>query len=497
VSLTRRRLLELAGASAIATTLDAGAFARRPDGPNVLVLVIDTLRADHVGAYGGRAGTPTIDALAREGLRFTRFYPEAMATVPARRSILTGRRVFPFRDWRPRGGLMRTPGWAPIDDPAQTFTSALRRAGWWTAYVTDNPFLGFASDYARFRGGFDRFVRVGGQIGRTAPLASVSRRELDHWLVPELREPHIRRRVHAFLAAGGHYWNDESHSWAARVYTAAAGLLDRAAQHRPFGMVVDTFEPHEPWTPPRPYVDLYGDPAYRGAEPCMGRYQRVRDYLKPDRREPVLSRMRDLYAAEVTMTDRWLAILIERLHALALDRETIIVLVSDHGYLLGEHGWTGKIASMLHPELIQVPFVLVDPARRRAGGASGYFAQTHDVGPTLLDMTGVRRPEAMNGTSLAPLLRGRQPRERRSMAYGGYANWHYARTDRWGFVAANTGRGRRLYEVARDPTERNDVARRHADLIDELEERVRERAGGRLPVYDERGRPRRRKQSRK
>jgi arylsulfatase A-like enzyme len=95
VDLTRRQLLEAAGATTIAASFDPGLFARRPAGPNVLVLVIDTLRADYVGAYGGRAQTPAIDALAREGLRFSRCYPEAMATVPARRSILTGRRVFP------------------------------------------------------------------------------------------------------------------------------------------------------------------------------------------------------------------------------------------------------------------------------------------------------------------------------------------------------------------------------------------------------------------
>jgi arylsulfatase A-like enzyme len=485
VELTRRDFLEAAGAGALAATAAPGRFARRPDGPNVLVLIVDTLRADHVGAYGGRARTPNMDALAREGLRFTRFFPEAMATVPARRSIMTGRRIFPFRHWEPRRGLMSTPGWAPIADVDATFTSALQRAGWWTAYVTDNPFLGFSSAYAPFRRSFHRFERVGGQVGRTRPSASVSHRELDHWLVPELRQPHIERRVRAFLAAGGGYWRDERLSWAARVYTRAARVLAGAvARRRPFALVVDTFEPHEPWTPPRAYIDLYGDPDQRGPEPCMARYSRVSDYLKPARRGAVLGRMRDLYAAELTMTDRWMGLLLDWLEGLGVAGETIVLLVGDHGYLLGEHGWTGKIASMLHPPLIRVPFVLRDPGGRRAGRSSDWLAQTHDIGPTVLDMTGVRRPEAMNGTSLAPLLRGKRPRERRPMALGGYANWHYARTDRWAFVAANTGRGRRLYDVRRDPDERHNVARRHPKLIDELERRVRREAGDRLPVYE-------------
>jgi arylsulfatase A-like enzyme len=484
MELTRRHFLEAAGAGAAAAAFGPGRFGRRPDGPNVLVLIVDTLRADHVGAYGGRAYTPEIDALAAAGLRFTRFYPEAMATVPARRSIFTGRRVFPFRHWRPRPGLMFTPGWAPIADVDATFTSALRRAGWWTSYVTDNPFLGFNGLYRPFRSSFNRFVRVGGQVGRTRPTSTVSSREVRHWLVPELREPHIERRVHRFLAAGGRYWEDESRSWAARVCSAGAGVLEQAASRRPFALVLDTFEPHEPWTPPRAYIDLYGDPAYRGPEPCMGRYQRVGDYLRPGRRDEVLGRMRDLYAAEVTMTDRWIGVLLDRLVALGLAEDTIVLLVSDHGYLLGEHGWTGKIASILHPQLIHVPMVLVDPAGRRAGQTTGWLAQTHDIGPTVLDMAGVKRPAATDGTSLAPLLRGNRPRERRTMSYGGYANWHFARTDRWAYVAANTGRGRRLYDLQRDPAERHDVARRHPRLIDELERRVRRAAGGRLPVYD-------------
>ena len=70
------------------------------------------------------------------------------------------------------------------------------------------------------------------------------------------------------------------------------------------------------------------------------------------------------------------------------------------------------------------------------------------------------------------------------MAYGGYANWHYARTNRWAYVAANTGRGRRLYDLRADPGERRNVARRHPQVIDQFEKRVRRAAGGRLPVYD-------------
>ena len=483
MSITRRRFLEATGASVLAAAAAGpGAFAQSPDGPNVLVIVIDTLRADHVGAYGGRARTPAIDSLAGAGLRFTNFYPEAMATVPARRSIMTGRRVFPFRSWRRWPGLTSTPGWAPIEHLDTTLTGAFRRAGYWTGYVTDNPFLGFAPPYERFRRSFDAFVRFGGQMGPALPRMEASRREIERWLIPELRLPHLRDRVGRFLAASGHYWRDESRCFAARVFTSAADTLEDAARRRPFALVVDTFEPHEPWTPPRKYVELYGDPDYRGPEPCLSRYMRVSDYLTPDRRRPVLRRMRDLYAAEVTMSDAWLGVLLERLRDLDLERETIVVLVSDHGFLLGEYGWTGKIASILHPPLTHVPFLIVDPAHRRAGATSRWFAQTHDIAPTVLALAGVPTPNSMNGSDLSPLFHGRRP-PARPFAYGGYANWHYLRNERWAYVAANSGVGRSLHDLRRDPAERHNVGMHHPSLLAELEERVRERAGGRLPVY--------------
>jgi arylsulfatase A-like enzyme len=481
VAATRRKFLEAGASMALAAALadtPAWSAARRP---NFLVVVIDTLRADHLGCYGGRALTPAMDELARRGLRFTHCYPEAMATVPARRSILTGRRVWPFRRWHEWPGLLNTPGWAPISDPDETFTSALNRAGYWTAYVTDNPWLGFARHYARFRESFDRFERFSGQVGRAPASARVPKADLEQWLIPELgRVESVEERMRSFIAEGG-YWRDESISWAAKVFGAAAQTLERAKQRQPFAIVADTYEPHEPWTPPRAYIDLFGDPAYDGPEPGTSRYMRVSEWLSPKRAGPVLERMRALYAAEVTMTDRWLGVLLTRLRELALEEDTVFVLVGDHGHLLGEHGWTGKIASILHPPLIHVPLIIVDP---RAGPRkTSYLAQTHDIGPTLLSLAGVRRQEGMDGVDLSPLLRGRRPREWRKFAYGGYANWHYARTHEWAYVANNFGEGRRLYDLERDEQEENNIARRHRRRIDALDAAIRRRAGRRIPVY--------------
>jgi arylsulfatase A-like enzyme len=483
---TRRRFLQAAGAgTAIAVlaprNLDSGRAGSRPDRPNVVVLVVDTLRADHV--YGDRAQTPTLDALAREGLRFTRAFPEAMPTVPARKSILTGRRQFPFRHWHDYSGLLAMPGWTPIADVDSIFTSVLRRAGYWTAYVTDNPFLGWSLNYKPFRQTFDRFERQGGEVGRGNPRYKVTEHELLHWLHPVIRgDAAVRERVRLYMANGG-YWDDDSRSFAARVCTDAVKVLDDAVRRQPFALVVDTFEPHEPWTPPRAFIDLYGDPDYHGPEPSKPYYAAVSQYIDPSEAPAVLARMQALYAAELTMTDRWLGVFMERLFQLGLDGDTVIVLVGDHGILLGDYGLTGKIPSALHPALAQVPLVIVDPDRRLAGQASSYFASTHDVGPTVLAMAGVRPPRSMDGVDLSPLFHGGRPPER-PFAYGGFSNAHYLRSERWALMGSNRGNHLRLFDLKQDPGEHRNVAAQHRTLARRLYRRVVDEAGGPLPYYE-------------
>jgi arylsulfatase A-like enzyme len=474
VETTRREFLAAAGLSLVAG-LEGGPLG--VDRPNVVVIVVDTLRTDHV--YGTRARTPNMDALARRGLSFTRCYPEAMPTVPARRSIMTGHRVFPFTGWRPYRGMVGEPGWAPIADPALAFTSILRRAGYWTGCVTDNPFVGFARSYAPLRASFDRFVAKGGQAGGTG--AGVSDAELRRWLPPELDDAETRLRMRRFLGNAG-YSQDESRSFAARVFREATRTLDLAARRRPFALLVDTFEPHEPWTPPRRYVDMYGDPAYRGPEPAKPYYARVSRYLHGRTGEVLLDRMRALYAAEVTMTDHWLGMFLDRLDALRLERDTILVLVSDHGIYLGDHGLTGKSSHLLHPPLIRVPLIVVDPRGRDAGRTSSYFASTHDIAPTILSMAGLPVPRRMDGADLSGLFEGRRP-PARPYAFGGYGNSFFVRTDRWALFGANDGGSLHLYERPQDAEESRDVGWAHPRTAAELYGEVRRRAGRPLPTY--------------
>jgi arylsulfatase A-like enzyme len=482
--LSRRRLLQAGAAGAAGAALLPALGCSTDDGAsgdgeqlNVLFVIVDTLRPDHVGAYGSEVQTPNIDALAERGVRLTRAFPEAMVTVPARRSIFGSRRIFPYRDWTPNKEIGTSPGWLPIDDPQRTFTTALREAGYWTAQISDNPFLAFMKAYEPFRDTFHSWKTIVGQSGFRKPPENVSIETVHHWLPAFLRDERYIPGMRKYLANTGE-GRDEEETCAARIFKGAADLLDDARRRQPFALTVDCFDPHEPWSPPPKYLDMYGDPDYEGPEVGVTDYGFARNFT-PE----LLRRLKAVYSAEVTMTDRWFGHFMDRFRELGLHENTVIVLMSDHGYLLGERGYTGKVPSQLHPELAQVPFVVVHPDGRAAGEQNDYFASTHDVGPTLLSMVGIDRPEWMGGTDLSPVLDGGEPAEKRDIHYGGMYNRFFIRTDDWVLIGDNQGNERTLCDLRADPGEFTNVVKQHPKVSKELYETLLDVAGGPLPYY--------------
>ncbi len=483
--LNRRRFLQAGLAGAAGATLlpqlgcstddRAGSDGRL----NVLVLVIDSLRPDHVGCYGSpQVQTPTIDALAARGLRFNRAFPEAMVTVPARRSIFSAKRIFPYRNWTPNKEIGTSPGWLPIDDPQRTFTTALKDEGYWTAQVSDNPFLAFMKAYEPFRETFDQWRTIVGQSGFYEDPESIPVSVVKQWLPPVLRDERYIPGMRKYLAnSGGGV--DEEETVCARLYKDAAELLDKARHRQPFALTLDSFDPHEPWSPPRKYLDMYGDPGYEGPEIGVTKYGFAKYFTDEEFR-----RLHAVYAAEVTLADRWLGHFMDRFYELGLDKSTVIVLLSDHGYLLGERGYTGKVPSQLHPELAQVPFIVVHPEDKAAGEVSSYFASTHDVGPTVLSMVGLDPPEWMEGADLSPVLEGGQPTEKREFHYGGMYNRFYIRTDDNVLIGDNRGMERHMYDLRVDPHETQNIEPQNRKLSEELYQQVLEVAGGPLPYYE-------------
>jgi arylsulfatase A-like enzyme len=481
--LRRREFVRAAGAgiagAALAQIGCAGDGDAARSGPrNIVLIVIDTLRPDHLGCYGASwMHTPSLDALAKESLRFTQVFPEAMPTVPARRSILTGRRVYPFRHWQPWQGLAKRAGWAPIMPGTATLPTILQKRGYWTAYVSDNPFLTHAGVFEPFRDSLDHYVRVPGQRGVVKPADTVPRSEAVRRLPPVMRTEAAIRQVRQYLANNG-AGKVDSEQAASRVFASAEKLLGEASRRQPFLMVVDSFDPHEYWAPIREDLELYADPDYHGSDIADVRYT-WSDYLTPAQ----LRHLGATYAASVTAVDRWLGRFLDGFRRSGLERDTVLALVSDHGIYLGEHELTGKSDSYLHPELIHVPLMLRDPDGRAAGSTSDYRATTVDLAPTLLRMAGTAPSRHFEGTDLSPLLEGAAPAEERTFSYGGYGNFSFIRDERWALVIRNDNGWRLLYDLRRDPGELHDVAAKHPHVVRQMWHRLLGEVGKRPPRY--------------
>lgn len=353
---------------------------------NVILIVSDTLRRDHVGAYGNDwIHTPHLDRFAVHALRFDQAFSSSFPTVPLRNDILTGRATFTYKPW------------SPLDRDEQTLQETLNDAGLVTGLFVDTPHpfaLGF--NYQR---GFQAWELIRGQEHdkwKTYP------RDPELPCAPEkLRNPY--GTVKQYLR-NVHHRNREQDYFPARTMSAAAGWLEENYAD-PFFLYVDTFDPHEPWDPPQYYVDLY-DPDYDGEEVIYPSYDRV-DYLS----DAELKHCRALYAGEVTLVDRWVGHLLERAESLGLMDNTAIIFISDHGFYLGEHGYMGKSlitekyqqAIPLLPEVCHIPLLAHMPGQTESA-ATDALAQPLDLMPTILSLLGVEVPESCAGHSLTPVL---------------------------------------------------------------------------------------------
>jgi arylsulfatase A-like enzyme len=361
--------------------------------PNVVFVVCDTFRRDHVGAYGNPTiRTPSLDRLAGEGVVFDHHLVSSFPTMPARADFLTGRFAYTFMGWEPLGaGLETLPG-------------LLSRSGYLTMGVVDTPFF-IRNGYAYDRG-FDDFIWIRGQGDDTRP----------------------EERADARMT-----WVSESDRLVARTMTAAETWLERHYRE-PFFLYVDTWDPHEPWDAPDYYPALYkSDYDGRHIYPCYGKW---RDHGLS---EADLETVRATYCGEVTMVDRWLGHLLEKLDLLGLRERTYVFFTSDHGFYFGEHGYFGKAEwfhdpdaalgadadvpewlpeswlltigwSPLYQELTRVPLVVrgpgLEPGRRRA------LTTAPDLAPTVLDLVGADPGAEMSGRSFRNVLDGERDEHR-------------------------------------------------------------------------------------
>jgi arylsulfatase A-like enzyme len=419
------------------------------NGMHVIVVVVDSVRRDHIGVYGSRdVRTPAIDELARSSTRFTQARPEAMPTVQVRRCVHTGMRTFPTRGWWPqKGDGVRMPGWQRIPEEQVTLAEVLAAAGYFTAFISDTPHLFKPS--MNFTRGFQYWDYVRGQPASGFRGGAVPRR------------------------------SEQDHA-APRVFTAAMDLLAEAEQLGPFLLVVDSYDPHEPWDPPASWIERYGDRDFDGPEPSRPDYGWA-DYLT----DAQLARMNVLYRAELSMVDAWLGRFVDEVDRRGLLDDTLLVFLSDHGVLLGEHNLVGKpVSESLWPEITDIPLLVRHPGHATAR-TDDRFVSTHDVVPTILGALGIAPPFALPGLDLTPILAGRPQRvARRDHLTLGYAANAMIRTERWALTTTSDGSTRRLFDVRADPGFTRDVAAGNPMVVDRLVARLERDAGGPLPVHD-------------
>ena len=444
---------------------------------NVVLIVIDSLRTDHIGAYGSsRARTPNLDSFAKESLKFTRAYPEATPTIPARRAIHTGVRSFPFDNWSPRPDYdVNLYGWRPLLDDRPTLSETLRADGYSTMLVTDTLHM-FRPSY-NFHRGFDVFEFIRGQERDLyRPISLTSKDKLENSLIGGPTAQRTEDILRQYFANTADRRNEED--WfSPRLFSRASGLLKAAREQQPFFMVVDSYDVHEPWDPPEKYVKLYDD-GYDGPEPYLPAYGSS-DYLT----ERQLERMCALYAAEVTMLDAWLGRFLDKAADLRLDDNTLFVLLSDHGIMLGEHRVVGKKASDMYEETVRVPFLIRHPEGKSAGEENGYYASTHDVAPTVFGSLGIEPQQPMEGQDLTQILEGKEPEERPYFTLG-YDDHVWSRDDRYVMISRNDGSGAKLYDMRKDPDQDNNIASVNPGIVNRtFNEYVLKDAGGPLPRY--------------
>jgi len=442
---------------------------------NCVLMTVDSWRQDHCGCYGNKwIHTPHLDALAAESVVFTRAYPESLPTLPVRRALQTGRRVYPFHGHTNyKGDFQGSPGWGPVEENLDTTAELLRAQGYRTAFITDTYHQFKPSK--NFHRGFDEWHWIRGQEHdpyRTGPR--LPDEEVDRHLPPTLREERHRRHHRQYLTNVSGRRGEEDY-FPAQLFRGGADWLERNQDAEKFFLVLDSFDPHEPWDPPAHYRRLY-DPDDEVADVIWLTYGSAQGYSPRE-----LQRARGNYAGECTMVDRWLGHFMEALRASGRLSETVVAVVSDHGHNLGDGGLTGKQGHPLTRAVADLIMLIRHPRCKLAGSRCDALCYNFDLTTTLLRLLGERVPKQMSGIDLWQVAQGRRPaRDHVTVAWGPDVTYI---DDRWWCNATFWGANALLYDHKRDPGLSRNLAGEHPEVVARAVKTFQEDAGGELPEW--------------
>jgi len=387
--------------------------------PNVLIWMVDTLRADHLGCYGyERPTSPNFDALAADGVLFRAAHVHSNWTQPSVASLLSGRYPLPFDE----DFTAKVPD--EVNMAAEWFSQAGYETAGFTTTVATAAWYGFAQGYDVYE--------------ETDVLLDGSSRKN--------RQSAVHKADHL-------------------VGTALRWLDDRADAERPFFLYLHSVDPHAP------YESHEGLPSFTGQYdgPMDGSVQQLAWGLMTGYRNTAadLTHLIDLYDDDVRFNDHWFGELRAALTERGLDRNTLIVVVSDHGEEFGDRGALGHGHANLHRELTHVPLIMAWPGTLPAGRAIDALVRGVDVLPTLLELAGVPAIPAADGRSLAvPMLAGGEPLAGeglfadRAKSDPGFTA---LRTPDWLLQMDAAERTTALFDLRADPGELTDVSGLHPE----------------------------------
>ena len=378
---------------------------------NVVFVLADSLNRHFLRCYGGGSeldvATPNIDRLARRSLVLDRHYAGSLPCMPARRELLAGVQEFL---WRP---------WGPMEPFDTSLALAARRAGVLTQLVTDHYHYfqhgsaGYCDDYHAFD-----FIRG---------------HEFDAWkTAPAEPDPILLRRIGATAGRGegdGRFldraayarnvagFSSEEDFFPARVFGSAASWIADNADREPWLLVIDSFDVHEPFHCPEPYVTMYSDEDPRDPDLTVWpRYGRI-DVGPSALTGRQVAYVRAQYAGKLTMWDRWFGRLLDQLDRSGLWDSTMVVLTTDHGHYLGEHGWMGKPRCPVYNVLAHLPTLIWHPAQAAPGHLAA-LTSAPDLYATMLETLGADAGAGPHSRSLLPLIRGERTGHREWALYG-------------------------------------------------------------------------------
>ena len=348
---------------------------------NVIWIVSDTFRRDHLGAYGNNTiHTPALDDLASKAVRFNRHYMASFPTMPARADFMTGRSTMSFMQWE------------PLSKKELVFAQLLAGQGIHTAAVVDTPF--FVRNGMYYDRGFKTFIEVPGQFYLATGF-----------------DPHRGMMGQASPI------RSQYTSFAPQTFTKAMQWLEYHYKEN-FVLYVDTWDPHEPWDPPVYYVEPYW-PGFDGeiVRPPYAYWPDV-----PGFTEEKLKKGHAAYTGKLTMVDTWIGYFLKHVENLGLMENTAIIFTTDHGYYFGEHGGLfGKMVfakdkkgrnvmaiwshSPFYEEVSALPLLIYMPGV--ACATYDGLTSAIDLMPTVLDLLDQEVPHTVEGHSLLPAIRDR------------------------------------------------------------------------------------------